>query len=104
MTLITYTQIRDGQISKDEAIIKINELIPKIRKYFLDNGGIEFTNGDWVFPLRGYVADDIGGKNGSGYMSEGVVVAFDKEWDVNSNLRGGKFVMVYSPYSDAIFY
>lgn len=142
-----YFQIRDGQIIKEEAIIKINELIPEINKYFSDNGGKDYSNEDWVFPLRGYGADAIGGKNGSGYiiegydffdgnkhgghpahdifirdknqdclddftnepvdvlsMSEGVVVASEKDWDLNSDLRGGKFIIIYNPYSNALFY
>jgi peptidoglycan LD-endopeptidase LytH len=142
-----YIQVRDGLISKQDAIVKINELIPEVNKYFSDKGGVDFTNEDWVFPLRGYGADAIGGKNGSGYivtgydffdgnkhgghpahdifirdrnqdcidditgkpvdvlsMSEGVVVSAEKDWDVNSDLRGGKYIMIYNPFSNAIFY
>ncbi len=142
-----YIQIRDGQVSRQDAIEKINILIPEITQYFHDNGGKDLTNAEWVFPLRGYGPDAIGGRNGSGYiiqgydffdgnkhgghpahdifirdrnqdclddntnepvdvlsMSEGVVVAAEKDWDVNSDLRGGKFILIYNPYSNAFFY
>lgn len=141
------TQIRDGLIKKSDAIIKINELIPLIRKYFLYNGGVEYPVSEWVFPVRGYGYGAIGGVNGSGYnprgydyfdgnrhgghpshdifikdknqdciddrtgnpvdvlsMSSGVVVALDKEWETDSDLRGGKYIWIYDTFSDALFY
>ena len=144
---ILYKQIRDSQISRQDAVVQINELIPSIRKYFFDNGGKEYPNDDWVFPLKGYGSSSIGGTNGSGYvisgydffdgnkhgghpahdifivdrnqdciddntgkpvdvlsMSSGVVISLDKEWDANSDLRGGKYIIIYDTYSDALFY
>ncbi|MEO6694525.1 MAG: M23 family metallopeptidase [Ignavibacteria bacterium] len=142
-----YLHIRDGDISKDGAVIRINELIPKINKYFIDNGGAETKDNDWVFPLRGYGNEAIGGTNGSGYitdgynffdgnkhgghpahdififdrnqdciddntnspvdvlsMSSGVVVSLTKEWQEGSELRGGKFIIIYDTFSNALFY
>ena len=142
-----YLQIRDGTIEQDQAVAKINELIPEVRKYFSDNGGKEYSDAEWVFPLRGYSPSSIGGNNGSGYvtkgynffdgnrhgghpahdifiydsnqdciddntgkpvdvlsMSSGVVVSLEKDWDVNSDLRGGKFIIIYDTFSDALFY
>lgn len=141
------TKVRDGEISKNNAIEEIKILIPKIKKYFIDNGGKEYSSDYWVFPVKGYSHSAIGGSNGSGYnakgydyfdgnrhgghpahdifindrnqddmddatgepvdvisMSSGVVVALEKEWDVKSNLRGGKYIWIYDTYSDAMFY
>jgi len=142
-----YVLIREGEISKQIAIPKINEVISNLNKFFINKGGVEFKNEDWVFPLRGYSAKEIGGANGSGYvakgydffdgnkhgghpahdifihdknqdcvddntnepvdvisMSSGVVVSLAKVWDVDSDLRGGKFVMIYDTFSNALFY
>ena len=65
------TQVRDGEISKKEAKEKIIELIPQIKEYFFNNGGVQYTNEDWVFPLKGYDASAIGGNNGSGFNAKG---------------------------------
>ena len=141
------TKVRDGEISKKDAIEQIKILIPKIKKYFFDNGGKEYTYKEWVFPLKGYGPSAIGGKNGSGYnasgydyfdgnkhgghpahdifindrnqddiddytgepvdvlsMSSGVVVALEKEWSPNSDLKGGKYIWIYDTYSESLFY
>ncbi len=37
-------------------------------------------------------------------MSGGIVVALSKDWEPTSDLRGGKFVMIYDPGADAIYY
>ncbi len=37
-------------------------------------------------------------------MSGGIVVALSKEWEPSSDLRGGKFVMIYDPGTDALYY
>lgn len=141
------TQVRDGTISRSEAISKIRELIPFIRDYFYKNGGTETERSGWVFPLEGYNASAIGGVKGSGYiqkgydyfdgnnhgghpahdifiydgnqdelddytskpvnvlsMTNGVVIASEAEWEPGSNLRGGKYIYIYDPASEGIFY
>jgi murein DD-endopeptidase MepM/ murein hydrolase activator NlpD len=37
-------------------------------------------------------------------MTSGIVVAMSNEWDPQSDLRGGKFVMIYEPANDALYY
>jgi murein DD-endopeptidase MepM/ murein hydrolase activator NlpD len=37
-------------------------------------------------------------------VSGGVVVAAEKEWAVSSRLRGGKYLWIYDPAADALFY
>jgi len=65
------TKVRDGEISKKDAIEEIKKLVPKIRKYFFDNGGVEYQYQKWVFPVKGYGPSAIGGTNGSGYNASG---------------------------------
>ncbi len=142
-----YKQIRDGQISKDEAVPKLKAIADELTAYCKSKGAENIPNSEWVFPLKGYGAEAIGGTNGSGYitagydffdgnrhgghpahdifihdrnqdciddyagapvdvlsMSGGVVVSLEKEWDSNSDLRGGKYVIIYDPFSNALFY
>ncbi len=141
------TQIRDGLISRDDAVNKVRELLPKIKDYFSQNGGTETTDKDWIFPLKSYTSASIGGINGSGYqpkgfdyfdgnkhgghpahdifildknqdnlddytkepvnvlsVSNGVVIACEHDWDPSSDLRGGKYIYIYDPAYDGIFY
>lgn len=37
-------------------------------------------------------------------MTGGIVVALSKDWNPESDLRGGKFVMIYVPSEDALYY
>ena len=37
-------------------------------------------------------------------ISNGIVVAYAPEWDAGSNLRGGRYVYVYSPADGGLFY
>jgi hypothetical protein len=141
------TQVRDGLISKEEALTRIRELIPEVRGYFFKHGGTEITKDDWVFPLEGYNSASIGGSKGSGYqvsgfdyfdgnnhsghpahdifihdknqdwlddytqepvnvlsVCNGVVIAYETEWETNSDLRGGKYIYIYDPGTEGIFY
>jgi len=61
-------KIRNFEIPKDDAIIRMNELIISLKEY-LDSKGVENVNDEaWVFPVRGYTPSAIGGRNGSGYV------------------------------------
>lgn len=37
-------------------------------------------------------------------ISNGVVVACESEWEISSDLRGGKYIYIYDPFYDGIFY
>lgn len=37
-------------------------------------------------------------------MTNGVVVAAEPEWEPGSNLRGGKYIYIYDPTSEGLFY
>jgi murein DD-endopeptidase MepM/ murein hydrolase activator NlpD len=36
--------------------------------------------------------------------TDGIVVALEKEWDSASSLRGGKYIWIYAPAENALFY
>ncbi len=142
-----YTEIRDGKISREEAIMQIAELTQKISSLYYGKGGVDYLSEEYCFPLRGYSQSSIGGTNGSGYVTKGydffdgnkhgghpahdifiydknqdsnddrtgnpvdvlsvsggIVVAMSNEWSPQSDLRGGKFVIIYEPGEDALYY
>jgi len=66
-----YAQIRDRTIARDAARRRVTALIPEIRGEFYARGGADSPPESWRFPLQGYGAEAIGGKNGSGYMPAG---------------------------------
>src|SRR5438132_4231008 len=66
-----YAQIRDQTITRDAARRRVTALIPEIRGEFYARGGTDSPPESWRFPLQGYGAEAIGGKNGSGYMLAG---------------------------------
>lgn len=37
-------------------------------------------------------------------MSGGIVIASESNWDTTSNLRGGKYIWIYDPFSNSFFY
>jgi peptidoglycan LD-endopeptidase LytH len=60
------TAVINGFIGKQQAAIKFNQLILKIK-----NSGDIASNGSWIFPLAGYHANAIGGTHGNGYSDKG---------------------------------
>src|SRR5689334_20942658 len=65
------TQIRDGLISKKDALKRIQELMPLIRKYYYEHGGRDHQKSACTFPLQNYTPKAIGGTKGEGYMASG---------------------------------
>src|SRR5690242_8073122 len=65
------TQIRDGLISKKEALKRIQELMPIIKTYYYAHGGRDQQKTAWKFPLQNYGPSAVGGTNGEGYMASG---------------------------------
>ncbi|MFN0201251.1 MAG: M23 family metallopeptidase [Bacteroidia bacterium] len=63
--------IREGLIGKEDAKLVFKYLIPQLRLYFAEKGGVHTPREAWRFPLAGYTYSAIGGKNGSGYTSKG---------------------------------
>src|ERR1051325_10289255 len=64
-------KVRDGKISKEEALKTIRTMMPLVKNYYFAMGGNDDSKEKWVFPLRGYNSKTIGGKDGSGYIDEG---------------------------------
>jgi peptidoglycan LD-endopeptidase LytH len=65
------TQIRDGQMRAADAQKEIQRLLPEIDAYYAANGGVNESEKDWKFPLKGYSTSAIGGTGGNGYISKG---------------------------------
>jgi len=142
-----YADIRDQHISRDAARAKVRELLPQLKHDFYARGGKDTPKDAWRFPVEGYAANSIGGKDGSGYLpngydwfdgykskghpghdifihdrnqdelddatgkpvnvvsvSSGIVVAFSPEWKPDSILRGGRYLYIYDPSQNGIFY
>ena len=66
-----YARIRDQRIDRTDAIAQVRTLLPEIREYYGAHAGNRDAGAAWRFPLVGYGAESIGGKNGSGYQPAG---------------------------------
>ena len=64
-------KVRDGKISKEDALAKLKLILPLVKAYYFAQGGKVYNKTDWVFPLKGYNSSNIGGKNGNGYVDDG---------------------------------
>jgi len=62
-------KIRDGLISKQEALKNIQKLLPQLRNYYNSRKDTSIKKNKWVFPVQGYSSKTIGGKDGSGYIA-----------------------------------
>jgi peptidoglycan LD-endopeptidase LytH len=68
---VPFIQYRLGFISKEAAAEYLSILIGKINDYYIDRNGKLYTFDEWVFPLKGYGPEHIGGTNGSGFVTDG---------------------------------
>ncbi len=64
-------KIRDGLIEKSEALKQLQQLLPELKKYFYEHGGLDVESKNWIFPVQGYSSNAIGGTNGSGFVTNG---------------------------------
>lgn len=66
-------KIRDGAISKADALKEMNALMPLLATYYTNRGGQSAIKhlSLWHFPVKGYDSKAIGGKNGNGYLTSG---------------------------------
>ena len=67
---LLYLKIRDSQISKEEALARLKGLEVLLKGHYARTGSGKLED-RLVFPLKGYGPSAIGGKNGSGYQSQG---------------------------------
>ncbi len=77
-----YARIRDQRIDRPAAVAELRLLLPQIDAYYRDRGGRDAPPSTWRFPLDGYGAESIGGKQGSGYRPDGY------DWFDGRNSKG----------------
>ena len=65
------TLVRDGMVPRTEAGRRFRALLPALKAFYYHNGGRDFSQGDWVFPLHGYTARAIGEGSRHGYEPRG---------------------------------
>jgi len=66
-----YARIRDRRIDRTSAVAQVRALLPQVRAYDAAHRAGAAPSTAWRFPLEGYGAESIGGKNGSGYQPKG---------------------------------
>jgi murein DD-endopeptidase MepM/ murein hydrolase activator NlpD len=64
-------KVRDGLIKTPEALTQLKTMLSHTARFYTHEGGKTDDQGAWVFPLAGYNAKAIGGKNGNGYIASG---------------------------------
>jgi len=62
-------EICSNQISQEDALKKTQLLIPKIKEYYYQNGGGNYPDSTWYFPVQHYNKKMIGGVKGNGYIA-----------------------------------
>jgi|LauGreDrversion2_3_1035106.scaffolds.fasta_scaffold03355_2 murein DD-endopeptidase MepM/ murein hydrolase activator NlpD len=140
-------EIRDNKIGLSSALKEIQNQIPEIKSDYYKQGGKDWKEDTWIFPLQDYSSSAIGGSNGNGYIasgynyfdgnkhgghpahdifiqdnnqdckddrtnnyvsvlsfSGGIVLATENNWVTSSQLRGGKYIWIFDPYSNSLFY
>ncbi|MBM4158253.1 MAG: M23 family peptidase [Ignavibacteria bacterium] len=65
------TKIRNGKISKQEAIDSIKIFLENLSVYIEKKQHKIYKDTEWVFPVEGYDYTAIGGRNGNGYNPTG---------------------------------
>lgn len=65
------TLVRDGGIDRRRAQQEIIRLLPALKAYYYENGGRDFGEKDWIFPLEGYDIRAIEGGKSHGFLPRG---------------------------------
>lgn len=65
------TRIRDNEIEKSSARIKLISLLAEVSDQYYRAGGIDYPKSAWTFPLAGYDARAIGAGRQHGYVAGG---------------------------------
>src|SRR6185369_1152573 len=65
------TLVRDRKIAKTIALKQLQRIMPAIQSVYNKTSGIAATEHYFVFPLKGYKPNVIGGSNGNGYVANG---------------------------------
>jgi len=94
-----YARIRDQQIDRASALEQVRALLPQLREYYRSHGGDGASKtAARRFPLDGYGAESIGGRNGSGYRPDGY------DWFDGKNSKGhpGHDIFIHDRNEDAL--
>lgn len=69
------TGVREATISKQDAVDSMNRFTNELWDFMdamVKRGKIKkYSDDEWIFPVKGYNSNAIGGTNGSGYVSAG---------------------------------
>lgn len=63
-------EIRELKYEKQQAFQMLQEVLFDLRNYYKEKGGKIYSKSDWIFPVRGYGNNDIGG-GGTGFVDVG---------------------------------
>lgn len=95
------TKVREGKIDRNSAIDTMNLFTNTLWDYMEANIKLKkirkYSDKEWVFPVKGYNANAIGGVNGSGY----VVSDFDF-YDLNSGGHPAHDIFINDNNQDCI--
>lgn len=95
------TEVREARISKHEAIDSMNRFTNQLWDFMevqVKRGKIKkYSDEEWIFPVKGYTANAIGGTNGSGYITAG----FDF-FDLNSGGHPAHDIFISDGNQDCI--
>lgn len=94
-------KVRDGNISRQNAVDSMFKLTNDLWDYMELNVKrkkiLKYSDNDWVFPVRGYDANAIGGSGGSGYITSG----FDF-YEINSGGHPAQDIFIADKNQDCI--
>lgn len=65
------TRIRDGKVGKNVARMELKRLLDEVRGEYYRQGGADYGEAAWVFPVAGYDIRAIDAGKGHGYVPKG---------------------------------
>jgi len=94
-------KVRDGNISRQNAVDSMNKVTNALWDYMELNVKKKkvkkYSDDEWVFPVKGYGANAIGGSGGSGYITSG----FDF-FEINSGGHPAQDIFIADRNQDCI--
>ena len=69
------TSVRDGNLDRRDAVDSLDQFTNELWDFLEANVKLnrikKYSDDEWVFPVKGYNQDAIGGRGGSGYITAG---------------------------------
>lgn len=94
-------KVREGNISRQNAVDSMNKLTNSLWDYMelcvKRKKTVKYSDEEWVFPVKGYDANAIGGSGGSGYITSG----FDF-FEINSGGHPAQDIFIADKNQDCI--